>query len=362
MRRKSDTRSTSTISLKSEVSCKTPPNTATARSVGSTGPSHPNRHENVRLTQSTTHLLQPDRLSFGHQETFGTSGSAPDHSQATSSILPDEGKPLSYVNQQDSLLPLQRAISKAPVRHNSSRDTDIAETAIWNVRSIPIGLSNHGKAAMSGPVRHEIPAGRERIMSTSQPQQHKSQLSEYAGNRHTAAVRVLSAPQGMIFGDDKYNVRPTAELQSKADGEFHVTRVPREWSGQSQIDGAMDDMAEMATPAEEYSKAGASFTHTMFSTDPASPPASPPKSGSSPRKLSSPKARIQQLASHAREMIGSVSERIDHKERPRPESPDPKRMGPEEKRRWKAGWREKFDGLKRQETAEIKKYKKDNPF
>ena len=99
------------------------------------------------------------------------------------------------------------------------------------------------------------------------------------------------------------------------------------------------------------------------------PPASPTKSNASPKKVTSPRHRIQQLANHARDFLGSGSSCGSDRERerertdnPRPESPDPKKMSPEEKRRWKEEWKAKFRQLKNQETQEMRKYKKDNPL
>jgi hypothetical protein len=93
------------------------------------------------------------------------------------------------------------------------------------------------------------------------------------------------------------------------------------------------------------------------------PPVSPSKSGSSPKKLASPKHRIQQLASHARDLLGSGSScGSDRGDKNRSESPDPKTMSPEEKRHWKDEWKLRFREMKNKETKAIEKYRKDNPL
>jgi hypothetical protein len=364
-KRPSGSHSTSTTSPKAESishsTQRTPPNTANACSVASlvlSGSRHP---ENVRLVQSAAHL--PVQENFDQQRLESTPGTKNKNNanQVASSFPPDHHsrRYCQFGHQQTTYALLERAISDVRVHNKSSQDNIVG----WSATPVPIGHHYHSKDAITssgGSLQ------RERIFSMPQSP-YNSSLNPYAGNRHEVTARVSSVPQRSVFGEEKYG---------KTDSKLAASGLrTREWSGHSQIDGAMDDLAEMVTPAapiaEVHSKPTSSSGnthhqrtggqnqashHARFPIDPVSPAISPSKSSSSPKKMTSPKQRIQQLA---RGIIGTSGA-----ERSRPESPDhdPKKMGPEDKRRWKEDWRNKFAKLKRDESDHIRKYKKENPL
>jgi hypothetical protein len=367
LKRPSGSCSTSTTSLKSESishsTQKTPPNTADARSVISlvlSGSRHP---ENVRLVPSTAHL--PVQEIFSQQRSEGTPGTSgcrhPNH--IASSFPPDDRKIYSqFGHQHDTYASLERAISDVRI-HKSPQENNVG----WSMAPAPISHPYNNKDVTNssgGSLR------RERILSMPLSPYNNTSLNPYAGNRHELTARVSSVPQRSVFGEDKYGT-PDSKLATSG-------HRPREWSRHSQMDGAMDDLAEMIAPvapnAEGHFKPTSSSGnkhhqrtngqhqasyHAHFSPDPVSPPTSPSKSNRSPKKMTSPKERLQQLA---RGIIRTTGP--DCPERSRPDSPDrdPKKMGPEEKRRWKEDWRKKFTKLKREENEHIRKYKKENPL
>jgi hypothetical protein len=344
----------------------------------------------MRLNQSASYLGY-DRGAF-QRYSEGASGTNTNTSQLTQSFLPDHSRTFSQFGLQPStLLPLERALNEAQGHIKSSQDTSNSVNA-WNTIPAPIGHPYHTKDAVTSA---GVTLRRERILSMP-ANHHNTALNPYAGNRHELTARVSSVPQHTLFGEEKYGyISAAIEPHAKIDSKIYTGRERRE--RHSQIDGAMDDLAEMVTPVnaparqvfskellkpatltgnqvcpQDYYKPISSSgnmdhqrsvhhhasNHARFPTDPVSPPASPSKSTSSPKKMTSPKHRIQQLA---RGIIGTSGGGSDRSDRSRPESPDPKKMGVEEKRRWKEDWRNKFAKLKREESDRIRKYKKENP-
>jgi hypothetical protein len=378
----SDSHSNSTTSLKTEAlsqsTQRTPPNTASAHSTISLTLSGSKQAENVGFNHLASYL--PQQGNFNQQSSEGTldTNNNKISSPGSLSFPPDQNRTFSQIGlQQNNFASLERAISGGPTQNNFSQDNG---NSGWSSTPAPVGRPYHTKHTITsggGPMR------RERILSMPQ-NNHNAALNHYAGNRHELTARVSSVPQHSVFGEDKYGYTsmakdPYGKIDSKVKSSGHQAH---EWSRHSQVDGAMDDLAEMVTPSAAFTeerlepisssanphhqRSGGlhhDSYHTGFQTDPVSPPASPTKSASSPKKFTSPKHRIQQLA---RGIIGSTGsdrnlERID---RARPESPngDPKKMGPEEKRRWKEDWRNKFAKLKREESDHIRRYKKENPL
>lgn len=378
-----NSRSASTISLKSDslTHSKTPPNTA-ERSYTSLAPVSTSA-ENVRLSQAGGYL--PAHSGFGQH------GSAPsasgNHQVTSSSYPPDHSKGNSFshygVHPTTNFAPLDRALSEARMQNNSSYSADLPDTIWEHSRSVP-SLACRSKESITA---NPIPVGRDRIMSANQA----SNLMGYSGNRHEVNSRMVSTPHRDVYGEDKYGFTSLSEPRSKIDSKFaQCARQSRDRSANSQLDGAMDDLAEMVTPPTGGKSRGSATRDShqsvvgtigsqrpsvddsayrgpvpppghraRFPTDPVSPPSSPSKSTSSPKKITSPKHRIQQIA---RGMLGAGSGSDRSGPSSRPESPDPKKMGPEAKRQWKEEWRTKFSHLKNKETEGIRKYKKENPL
>lgn len=384
--RRSDSRSTSTISLKSSTSMsrsKTPPNTAHNLSHASSRDQYRDQHyENLRVRQNPNAFLPNTNLSSNAQATSGTQGQFGSNHPAS---LPREQRRTfsTFGAQQSAFTQVTRSYSELDGSSSPQKIIDFAESP-WNNPHNCQGLKERLQEDINAATLRlpkPAPQRRERVISASFPP-HPVSLNHQSGNLTGQTARIGSIPQLSYFGDDKYS-SGSSEPFPGIDGKlhFHSERATREFSAHSsrQVDGTMDDLAEMVEPVKldakgpvmepgkrTSSKASPSKMPPPYAE---TPPASPTKSNTSPKKVTSPKHRIQQLASHARDFLGSGSscgsERgggRERGERSRPESPDPKKMSPEEKRRWTEDWRKKLRQLKTVETAEMKKYNQENPL
>ncbi|TLD34767.1 hypothetical protein E2P81_ATG04932 [Venturia nashicola] len=384
--RRSDSRSTSTISLKSSTSVsrsKTPPNTAHNLSHASSRDQHRDQHyENLRVRQNPNTFLPNNSFSSNAEGALGTQSQFGNNHSAS---LPREQRRTfsTFGAQQSAFTHVTRSYSEFDGSSSPPKTIDFANSP-WNnphsCQSLKDRLQEDINAA-TVRLAKPAPQRRERVVSASFPP-HPVSLNHQSGNSTGQTARIGSIPQLSYFGDDKYasgSSEPFPGIDSKL--HFHSERSTREFSAHSsrQVDGTMDDLAEMVEPVKLDAKGPAMEPgkRTSSKASPSkmappyaeTPPASPTKSNASPKKVTSPKHRIQQLASHARDFLGSGSScgsdresGRERGERSRPESPDPKKMSPEEKRRWKEDWKKKFRQLKTQETAEMKKYNKDNPL
>ncbi|QDS74578.1 hypothetical protein FKW77_008201 [Venturia effusa] len=384
--RRSDSRSTSTLSLKSSMSMsrsKTPPNTAHNLSHASSRDQHRDQHaENLRVRQNPNTFVPHNNFALNVE---GTSAAQSQFGNSLPASLPrDQRRTFStFGAQQSAFSHVVRSYSEFDGSSSPHKPIGFADSP-WNhprneYQSLKDRLNEDINAA-TVRLAKPTPQRRDRVVSASFPP-HPVSLNHQSGNLTAQTARIGSIPQLSYFGDDKYasgSSEPFPGIDSKL--HFNSDRSTHEFSAHSrQVDGTMDDLAEMVEPMKldvkgplmepgkrTSSKASPSRMPPMYNE---TPPASPTKSNASPKKVTSPKHRIQQLASHARDFLGSGgscgSDREDVRERgerSRPESPDPKKMSPEEKRRWKEDWRKKFRQLKTQETAEMKKYNKDNPL
>lgn len=388
--RRSESRSTSTISLKSSGSLsrsKTPPNTAHNLSNASLGEQKQDQHyENVRLRQQAKGLVPHNNFGPGHLQE-GTS--APNHigNNHSASLPREQRRNFSAFGPQQSAAAFShgaRSYSEFDGSSCPQQPTDFA-CSPWN--NNPHSNCQRLKDRLNEDISttalrlaKPTPQRRERVASTSFPP-HSLSLNHQSANLSNQSARIASIPHLSYCGQDKYtsvSSEPFPGIDSKL--HYHSESSTRGFSAHSrQVDGTMDDLADMVEPMMLNAKGPLMEPgkRTRSETSPSkmrpqyteTPPASPTKSNASPRKVTSPKHRIQQLASHARDFLGSGSscgsDRDRERERSdksRPESPDPKRMSPEEKRRWKEDWKQKFRHIKTQETQEMKKYKKENPL
>jgi hypothetical protein len=142
----------------------------------------------------------------------------------------------------------------------------------------------------------------------------------------------------------------------------------------------MDDLAEMKTASGGFTGTtkhekntssmgtgyptnsnGHNTPRSKMPTTTSTPAGSPSKSTSSPKKVTSPRHHLQKL----KDKVGDYLDRSSYcgggesGAPSRAESPDPKHMSPEEKKRWKDGWRTKLGGAKTKEAAEVKKWRRD---
>lgn len=385
--RRSDSRSTSTISLKSSMSMsrsKTPPNTAHNLSHASSRDQNREQHyENLRLKQNPNTFLPHNGFI---SNTEGASGIQTQFGNNHPASLPREQRRTfsTFGAQQSAFTHVSRSYSEFDGSSSPQKTIDFADSPWNNPHNNCQGLKerlNEDINAATVRLAKPTPQRRDRVVSASFPP-HPVSLNHQSGNLTGQTARIGSIPQLSYFGDDKYasgSSEPFPGIDSKL--HFHSERSTREFSAHSsrQVDGTMDDLAEMVEPVKldakgpvmepgkrTSSKASPSKMPPPYAE---TPPASPTKSNASPKKVTSPKHRIQQLASHARDFLGSGSScgsdregGRERGERSRPESPDPKKMSAEEKRRWKEDWRKKFRQVKNQETAEMKKYNKENPL
>jgi hypothetical protein len=369
--RRSDSRSASTVSIKSSGSLsnsKTPPNTAHNLSNASLRDQTRDQHyENLRLRQ------QPNSLHPHNNSTAGPSPEGASGLQNQSASLPrDQRRTFSAFGAQSAFSHVTRSYSEFDGSSSPQKPTDFTDSP-WNnplsAKSLRDRL-NEDITAATIKLAKPNPQHRDRVVSTSFPA-HPVSLNHQSANLSNQTARIGSVPQLYHFGDDKYTA--SSEPFVNIDSKLHQPdRSTREWSTQShQVDGTMDDLMEMIEPIKQAKgpvmEPGKRTSSKMPAPNMETPPASPSKANASPKKVTSPKHRIQQLASHARDFLGSGSSCGSDRERERgdkfrPESPDPKKMSPEEKRRWKEEWKAKFRQLKIQENQEIRKYKKENPL
>jgi len=131
-----------------------------------------------------------------------------------------------------------------------------------------------------------------------------------------------------------------------ADG--HSFRVTNNGSG---FDGAMDDVAE-STALVSPNRSPSAKSKSPAKGSPSKMSATTDASPSSPSKKSPVKAKLQNLADRAK---GGSKKDKQLKQ-------DPSTMNPEEKRRWKEEWKEKFRDIRKKDREEVKKYKQENPL
>lgn len=237
-----------------------------------------------------------------------------------------------------------------------------------------------------------------RVISTSVASQPS--LTGYSGNHPSA--RVGSIPQDRVFGDDKYVVTSTTttvkseRVKTSTTGHENQRSVSSAVSRTSGYDGTMEDLQEMRTAlpaagsetkhAKNTSSIGTGYPTTAatgsgnatprvnHSTKPstqATPSGSPTKSTTtnpSPKKsFTSPRHFGQKIKDKVTDMMdrsggaycgGNVNGEASGAQS-RAESPDPKMMSPEEKKRWKDGWRSKLGVAKGKEEGEIRRWRRE---
>jgi hypothetical protein len=400
------TRESSTVSLKSETISvsRTPPNTTDNRSlIAELAGTAPNRGENVRLTQSLNFSSPPSGSNHpGNEPTSnGTANHAPGASYPSGDT---QGRVASGYNlagsshlprswSEDTGAPSKNGFNPStgpwnvPTHHPKVINNDFA---LQQPQAATI-TSSHAPSAAAVPGAYTVNRRSDRMVSTSIAS-HPS-LTGYSGNQ-AGGARVGSIPQLSVFGDDKYVVTTTTTtIEANKTATTAAARYPLHEnqrsisttvSRNSQYDGAMDDLAEMKAPGSCAAEAakhqkntssvgtgcpntnpGANTPRTTKHSATATPSGSPTKSTSSPKKVTSPRHRFQQI----KEKVGDYLDRSSggycgsggvSGEQSRSESPDPKHMSPEEKKRWKDGWRHKLGVAKAKEDVEVKKWRRES--
>jgi hypothetical protein len=399
------TRESSTVSVKSgtiSVS-RTPPNTTDNRSlIAELAGTAPLRSENVRLTQSLNFSSPPS--GSNHPDHEQPSHNAANHAPGTSyssektksrvtpgyNLIGSSHLPRSWSEDTGGVAPSKtfqpsNGPWNVPTHHPKVINN---EFAVVQPQSATI-TSSHTQSIAAGSGSYTVNRYSDRMVSTSIASQPS--LTGYSGNQ--SGARVGSVPQHTIFGDDKYVVTTTTTtVEASRNATTGAARYPLHEnqrsisttvSRNSQYDGAMDDLAEMknsgsnATEAMTHQKNNGSVgtgypTNNMGNHMPrktkesnaATPCASPSKSTSSPKKVTSPRHRFQQI----KEKVGDYLDRSGgycgsggggSGEQSRPDSPDPKQMSLEEKKRWKDGWTHKLGVAKAKEDVEVKKWRRE---
>lgn len=400
------TRESSTVSLKSDTVSvsRTPPNTTDNRSlIAELAGSIPSRSENVRLTQSLN--FTPPPTGSNHPSNgapaYGcsqqASGAAPPTDGTKSRVTSGAGYSLGGASH------LPRSWSEDNGGVITPKGAFHADTAVW---------TSHVPSHQAKIIRNDFAIAQPRSAITYQgtkiggvaPTRHSDHavttslapqpsLTGYSGNQPSA--RVGSVPQHSVFGDDKYIVTSTtttieankAAINTRYHSHENQPSLGTNISHNSTYDGAMDDLVQMKTTSGGFngstkhekntSSVGTSYPtnnngnntpRSKMPTSTSTPQGSPSKSTSSPKKVTSPRHQFQKL----KEKVGDYKEKVgDYLDRSsycgggesgapsRAESPDPKHMSPEEKKRWRDNWRAKLGAAKRQEDIEVKKWRKD---
>jgi hypothetical protein len=400
------TRESSTLSLKSEtisVSC-TPPNITDNRSlIAELAGSQPTRSENIRLTQSLNFSTSPTGGNHpsieppSYNDGSHLQGNSYSHEHNAKTRAPSSYNlsgqahlPRSWSEDNSGVSPPSSSFLPSsgpwsldvPSRHPHCIDNDAAPP-----QSAVSSHSHHANTTSAGNTgTYTVNHRSDRMVSTSLTSQPS--LTGYSGNQPSAA-RVASIPQHSVFGDDKYVINTTMIEAKTATtryplGHENQPSVSTTVSRGSQYDGAMDDLSEMkdavpTTASKEPTKhvktssagysGGTPRTHTtklsVTNSAAATPPASPSKSSStSPKKVQPPaRQRMQQFRDKMGGLIdcGTHCASGERSSEPasRTESPDPQKMSPEEKKRWKVGWRTKLHSAKVREDAEVRKWKRE---
>ncbi|KIW06610.1 uncharacterized protein PV09_02324 [Verruconis gallopava] len=388
------TRESSTISLKSQMitMSRTPPNTTDNCSlIADLAGSQPNRSENLRLTQSLN-FNSPSSVSRHTCNDAQANGSECQAQRTPYQIDNTKAPHLPCHDfQGPTHLPLSRSEESSGSNASRPKGFFLPSSGPWNLppqqpktvcSDIP---ASHSLTAVSSST---CAAARRcnRVVSTSNSSQPP--LAGYSGNQPSA--RVGSMPQHSVFGDEKYLVATTTiEASKTATSRFQLhenqNSISASASRGSQFDGAVDELSDMKTarPSNVHLPMECCTSSVSRKTDqqeavctprtgasskmanPAvtTPSVSPSKSNNTtPKKITSPRHRMQQI----KDKVGDFLDRGGHcggSERngdiSRAESPDPKHMSPEEKRRWKDGWRSKLGAARAREDVEVRKWKKE---